>query len=299
MCGGGAPKDRSVELQQVKFQQEQELARQEREREAAELAAFQERLGSAVEGARSNAFNQAEMQGFDVGELTPYIDNTIRSIQSTVPTGSENPNSFFNGTLEGALAAATGARRGQFNRQISSFAPTGFEDNLILDTMDDNAINSILDTEFGKAKTFVDNAAARGVLGDQGITAALRNLNEQRSGINFNLQDLGGGILEEGRSSIANIANKARSGASAYNFGEQFDPFSFSTQINNRVADFTGSLGDALRSRAGSDLFDTSNLLNIGGAAQGGQNFKLPATNSQSSTNPTDKDRGLGTTGVF
>jgi hypothetical protein len=164
MCGGGAPKDRSVELQQVKFQQEQELARQEREREAAELAAFQERLGSAVEGARSNAFNQAEMQGFDVGELTPYIDNTIRSIQSTVPTGSENPNSFFNGTLEGALAAATGARRGQFNRQISSFAPTGFEDNLILDTMDDNAINSILDTEFGKAKTFVDNAAARGVL---------------------------------------------------------------------------------------------------------------------------------------
>jgi hypothetical protein len=299
MCGGGAPKDRSVELQQVKFQQEQELARQEREREAAELAAFQERLGSAVEGARSNAFNQAEMQGFDVGELTPYIDNTIRSIQSTVPTGSENPNSFFNGTLEGALAAATGARRGQFNRQISSFAPTGFEDNLILDTMDDNAINSILDTEFGKAKTFVDNAAARGVLGNQGITAALRNLNEQRSGINFNLQDLGGGILEEGRSSIANIANKARSGASAYNFGEQFDPFSFSTQINNRVADFTGSLGDALRSRAGSDLFDTSNLLNIGGAAQGGQNFKLPATNSQSSTNPTDKDRGLGTTGVF
>jgi hypothetical protein len=299
MCGGGAPKDRSVELQQVKFQQEQELARQEREREVAELAAFQERLGSAVEGARSNAFNQAEMQGFDVGELTPYIDNTIRSIQSTVPTGSENPNSFFNGTLEGALAAATGARRGQFNRQISSFAPTGFEDNLILDTMDDNAINSILDTEFGKAKTFVDNAAARGVLGDQGITAALRNLNEQRSGINFNLQDLGGGILEEGRSSIANIANKARSGASAYNFGEQFDPFSFSTQINNRVADFTGSLGDALRSRAGSDLFDTSNLLNIGGAAQGGQNFKLPATNSQSSTNPTDKDRGLGTTGVF
>jgi hypothetical protein len=136
-------------------------------------------------------------------------------------------------------------------------------------------------------------------LGDQGITAALRNLNEQRSGINFNLQDLGGGILEEGRSSIANIANKARSGASAYNFGEQFDPFSFSTQINNRVADFTGSLGDALRSRAGSDLFDTSNLLNIGGAAQGGQNFKLPVTNAQSSTNPTDKDRGLGTTGVF
>jgi hypothetical protein len=136
-------------------------------------------------------------------------------------------------------------------------------------------------------------------LGDQGITAALRNLNEQRSGINFNLQDLGGGILEEGRSSIANIANKARSGASAYNFGEQFDPFSFSTQINNRVADFTGSLGDALRARAGSDLFDTSNLLNIGGAAQGGQNFKLPVTNVQSSTNPTDKDRGLGTTGVF
>jgi hypothetical protein len=299
MCGGGAPKDRSVELQQVKFQQEQELARQERERQAAELAAFQERLGGAVEGARSNAFNQAEMQGFDIGELTPYIDNTIRSIQSTIPTGSENPNSFFNGTLESALAAATGAKRGEFNRQISSFAPTGFEDNLIVDTMDDNIINSILDTEFGKAKTFVDNAATRGVLGDQGITAALRNLGEQRSGINFNLQDLGGGILEEGRSSIANIANKARSGASAYNFGEQFDPFSFSTRINDRVADFTGSLGDALRARAGSDLFDTSNLLNIGGAAQGAQNFKLPTTDAQSSTNPTDKDRGLGTTGVF
>lgn len=299
MCGGGAPKDRSVELQQVKFQQEQELARQERERQAAELAAFQERLGGAVEGARANAFNQAEMQGFDIGELTPYIDNTIRSIQSTIPTGSENPNSFFNGTLESALAAATGAKRGEFNRQISSFAPTGFEDNLIVNTMDDNIINSILDTEFGKAKTFVDNAAARGVLGDQGITAALRNLGEQRSGINFNLQDLGGGILEEGRSSIANIANKARSGASAYNFGEQFDPFSFSTRINDRVADFTGSLGDALRARAGSDLFDTSNLLNIGGAAQGAQNFKLPTTNVQSSTNPTDKDRGLGTTGVF
>jgi len=298
MCGGGAPKDRSVELQQLKFQQEQELARQEREREAQELAEFNARLGEAVTGARSNVFTQANTQGFDTGELTPYIDDAIRQIQSSVPRGADNPNSFFNGTLEAALAAATGAKRSAFNRDITSFAPTGFERDRITDTMDDNYIDAILGEQYSKARGFVDNAGARGVLNDQGIAAALRNIDEQKGGIRYNLQGIGGGILDEGRSAIANIANQARSGAAAYNFGEQFDPFSFSTKINDKFADFSGSLGDALRSRVTGDLFDTSNLLNLGGAAQGAQNIKLPfAAQPQQST--TEKDRGLGTTGVF
>ena len=273
MCGGGGvPQDKSAEVAQIQAQQAAE-ARAAEERKAAEnKAAFESRLSSAYGTGIDSARNFFASQGLDPEEYMSGIQSAATSARSRVPELDGSPGTYFDNLGATVFEQLQEAARNKALRGFDSFAREGFAQKRIANDTDDPYLAAILEERRAAADDYARRMLDRGVVTQSGYTAAVNDLDNQRAGANLRLQDIGLSELERGRGQLRDIASTGRSAASQLRLGDQFDPYSYETDLSKAQADFFANLGDSLRANAPKDLFDTSGIAGIAGAAQGATN---------------------------
>lgn len=272
MSGGGAPKDNSVELATM----EQRAAREERERQdriaAEQRARWEGQLGSSYSNALSDAEQYFQTRGLDPTEYVGHIQKAANRAKGSVPDMAAAPGSYFDNLGAQVWDQLQSGKQSQYLRDINSFAGDGFAQRRISNEVDDPFIEAIMAEQRGTADNYLKNLLDRGVVTQGGYAAGQKDIDQQGYGARARLNEIGMGELEKGRSSLTNIANQGRTAASNYQLGSNFDPFQFSSDIDNTAADFFANLGNNLRAAAPASLFNTAGLGNIAGAAQGQQN---------------------------
>lgn len=289
--GGGAPKDNSAKVAQIEANAAREAREAEERRKAAELQAFNERLSGAHTGAIQSALDYFGAQGLNSGDYADEIGARAAQIRSTIPNLDANPGSYYNNLGQMVYEAEQDALRSRMLREIDAFAPANFQTKRIADTADDAIIDSILEERYNTAENYVRNLLDRGVVTQSGYDAAIKDLARQRPGAKSQLSEFGLGELERGRSKLSSIVNDARSEASNLRLGQMFDPYGYSEQVNRAGEEFFTGLGERLRGAAPEDIFTTTGLAGIAGAAQGAQNTKFnPGAISGEEEDEEDED---------
>jgi hypothetical protein len=300
MCGSPAPKDNSVQLRQMEIAEENRRREEEAKALAEKRTQFGTKVGSAFDTATEDARADLGSRGLDEAEFLPIIMRALQGARGGIPEFDPNPLSYFTGAAGGALTSERDRRRSKFTNDIDKFAPFNFADMRIGNTMDDDLITGMVGDDYNRAILEAQRQKDRGVLTDAGYTGAMQNIDRQRPGINARLQDTGGGLLEEGRQTLRNRANAGRQGASMYELGQQFSPLDTQNMIDQDFTNFRTTLADRLKAKVGtSPLFDTSDLLNVGGAAQGALNTKNIGDLLVQKPDEEEVARGLGTVGAF
>ena len=309
MSGGGGggyqpPQDNSIQLEQMR----QAAAQKEQERVDAEKAQakidYQNKLGAAVEGARSTGQNYFSQRGLDANSYGDLIDSIIGETKQKVPELDANPASYFTSdAFAGGLSNAENLKRMNLSGQVNSkFAP-GFEKSLISDTADDSIIDSILGRQRAMAEQQIDFNRKRGVLNDTGYSAVVGELGNQGNAARSTLTGIGDSILGKGRQDLLNLRGDAGNAASGYQFGmPEPDVMSYYNQAQTKANDYVGGLeGSILSALGGTNLFDVPTLLQKGGTAQGPINLTTTDANTALpfDSKKANTKRGLGSTGVF
>lgn len=306
--GGGFPPDNSVQVEQM--QEASAQAAQERQdkidaQNKSDLAAAR---GQAIDSGTSSAKNYFTQQGLDPNDYATQIANEINSLSSGIAPNDPNPGSYFKDAGALAYDAAQTGQRTQYGKAIDKFAPSNFEYTRIPGTEDDPILAAILGEKRNSADAIVQNMLNRGVITQSGYNADEQALDKQSPTVQSQLNEIGSLALENGRSSLRDVANRGRSAASTYTLGTSFDPYSYSSQIDSAFSDFINSLGTNIRGKAAAPLFDTSGLAAIAGAGSGAQNTKfdpnalagiIAGNTDQNTTDSSDPNRQVTGTSVF
>jgi hypothetical protein len=274
MCGSSpsAPEDKSDEVARINAEEAARAREEERRQEEAARKRFEDALASAYATSQQSASNYFSSQGLDPSTYEGDIAAALASARSRVPDLDSSPGTYFEGLGAQLYNSLQDASRARASRSIDPIFSSGFAKNRITDTVDDPYLASILDDQFGEAQSYIDNLLQRNVITDSGYAAALKDLENQKSGARLSLEDLGRSTIESGRTSLRDIASNARNTASNLNLGDIFDISSYEQEANKAQEDFFANLADSLRASAPSDLFDTSSLANIAGQRQGAGN---------------------------
>jgi hypothetical protein len=272
MGGGRAPQDNSAQVAAIEAQAARESREDAARKEAAARQAFEGRMSGAFGTGVQSAKDYFTGRGLNPDDYSSAINNRANLTRSSVPDMASDPGSYFADLGQQVFEQLQEGQRGSALRGINTVAPTGFANSRIADTADDSTLAAILGEQETAARGYIDNLLSRGVISQSGYNAALGNLTGQKAGANAKLNDVGNAILSGGRGEAENKANSARSRASNLTLGEQFDPYSVGNELNDFFTSFLGSLGEKVRGQAPSNLFDTSGLANVAGAAQGAGN---------------------------
>lgn len=272
MGGSSAPRDNSDKVAQIEAQAAREAREAAAIEEARKAAEFEQRMNAAFGTGVTGAEDFFLSRGLDPSQYRTNILNTANQIRSSVPQGASDPGSYFSSLGENVYDRLTQGQRNSAQRTINQIAPSGFSMNRIQNTADDETIASILAEQEANAQQYLDNLLQRGVITTGGYNAAKQNLSGQRPGAQTRLSEIGTGILESGRGAAENLANEGRARVGTLELGDIFDPYTVGTQLNNYFTEFFSGLGGRLRGAAPTNLFDTSGLANIAGAAQGAGN---------------------------
>lgn len=276
--GGGAPPDRSVELQIEKDKEAQAQRERDKQDHDAAVKTWQGTRDASYGRAKDDATTLLQTRGLDPNTYADVVNRKLASTYSGIPELDSNPDRYFDGIAGKALDDLRDTKRSTYKSTFDKFAPIGFENDRIQDTSDDDILNSILGTQYEGARGQADALKARGAITDQGYAADLGALDRQKAGVNSRLQDLGSVQLNTGRKKLIDTANEGRSRADAYNLGDEFDPYSYDSKIQGAYGDWQSHLRDSILGAVGdNNFFDTSNFLNTAGAAQGAQNTKTVA----------------------
>lgn len=204
-----------------------------------------------------------------------------------------------------ALDTENSAARQFFGRQIENdFAPFN-PDSALPYTADDNIINSILGEQRQTADDFLTRALNRGQLNQTGFQSGVQSLNTQQTAGNARLQDLGKGVIDQGRGQLGTIKSNALSEAGGFSIGNPFDPSSFTNNAQNSLNDFNSGLEGNIRAAlGGSSVFDPASSVSFGGNAQGVSNTGVENSSLFSAiqgqrNRQIQQQRGLGNQGVF
>lgn len=244
-------------------------------KEAEQKASLAALRTNASGAARTSAQNYFSGQGLDPTQYQGDIDAKINEILATTSEDDPNVGSYFTDLGDTIYQNRQNAARSQAGRSVDSLFGPEFERSRIGNTLDDSILADIESGARGKADTYVENLFKRGVINDTGRNAARSNLDEQGAGVRSILNTLGSDSLAAGRQSLSDIANRARTGAQTLRLGNNFDPSTFGGEADSAFNDFLAGLNDSIRSKAPTNLFDTSGLSAIAGAGQGAQNFKF------------------------
>lgn len=270
--GGSAPEDHSAEVARI----EQQAAEQQRLREEAQQkqkqTQFDAKLNSAFGTGRTGINRFFTQQGLDPKKYGGSINESLINAKGSVPNLDANPNSYFQNLGQQIYDAEQAGERGRDLRGIDSFAPAGFAKKRIGDTADDDIINAILGEQSQGGEEYIANLLKRGVVTSGGADAARKNLASQRPTAQSRLSTIGTGELERGRGGAENLVNEGRTTASNQRLGDNFNPFEISGDLTSYFGDFFKNLDTNIRGKAPTDLFSTSGLANIAGAAQGAGN---------------------------
>lgn len=305
MSGGGHPADHSVELEQMKEQ----AAEKERIRQAAadkaESAKMVQLRNAAMGSGRSRARGYFSEQGVNPDDYMSYIGDLLNEISSGISPDDKNPGSYYKDVGQRAFNTAETAYRGKESRTLDQLFSPNFEYQRVGDTLDDPFLQSIEGEQRQTAEQFLNNLLSRGVINPTGFAAGEKDLDRQSSGVRAKLNEIGTGALETGRQSLRDIANRGRSTASNLHLGQAFDPYSVGGDVDKAFSTFLTGLGDTLRGKVGgANLFDTSGLPVVAGAAQGAGNTPydpkaLAGLFSTDDDETKKNDRVNTSTGIF
>ena len=291
MSSSPAPEDKSAQVAEIEARAAREAAEREAAAKAEQRTSFTNNLNSAYGGAVDEARNYFLSKGLDPDQYMSGISSAANSARTRVPDLSADPGSYFQNLGAGAYDTAETGQRNKFMRDVSSFAPSGFETRRIADTADDATLAAILAEQRSNADGYLRNLLDRGVINSAGYQGGVKDLDSQSAGANARLNEVGNTVINKGRTDATNIANQARQGASNYTLGETFDPFSYATDIDTTLSNFFQGLGSSIRGLVPQGLFSTSGLANIAGAAQGAQNTAFnPAALAGINSNEDDED---------
>lgn len=274
MCGGGPsiPPDNSAEVARIEAQQAREAREAEERRKEEQRQQFVSNLDRAFSAASQDVNSFFSSRGLDPSEYAGSISTGLQSARSRVPELDSSPGTYFDSLGQRIYDQETEALRNRSLRPFQDFASDGFAIRRISNDADDPYLNNILETQFVGGDDQIRGMLDRGVITETGYNKAMQNLQSQRAGARARLQDIGATSLETGRGSLRDIASRGRQSANQLALGMQFDPFSYQREIDDATANFFAGLGDSISALAPQDLFDTSGLAGIAGAAQGAQN---------------------------
>ena len=272
MCGGGSPQDNSDKVAQIEAQAAREARQQQEEKDRQARQDFDARLtsayGSGLEGARSYFASR----GLNPDDYIGSITSAANAAKGNVPLLDSSPGTYFSSLGEQVYGAEQKARQAKELRALNSMFSDDYSTKRVSNDLDDATINAILGESQNTAENYVKNLLDRGVVTSSGYNSALKNVQSQRATANARLNEIGQGVLEGGRNKINQIINSGRSRASNLDLGDIFDPYSYQSQVDSEFNNFLQNLGTNLRAAAPTDLFSTSGLAGVAGAAQGAQN---------------------------
>lgn len=273
MCGGGgAPKDNSDKVAQIEAQAAEKARAEAAQREVQQRQEFDSRLGSSYNTGVESARQFFASRGLNPDDYMGAISGRANAVRSGIPALDANPGSYFSDLGQSVYDAEQAALRNKSLRGVNSIFSDDYSQKRVTNDLDDATINAILGEQQGTAENYVNNLLARGVITGSGSAAALKNIAGQKATANARLDEIGGGLLEGGRTKLNEIINGGRTRASNLELGDVFDPYSYQGQVDTSFTDFLNSLGNNLRAKAPTDLFSTSGLAGVAGAAQGAGN---------------------------
>jgi hypothetical protein len=224
---------------------------------------------NAMSSARSAAARYFTDQGVDptpyMGAINDMITEKANSLAELSPVGTT-----FQDLGSTVYNNAQTAERGKASRALDTTFPTNFDYQRLPDTYDDATLAAIDAEQRKTADQFVQNMLSRGVINQSGYDAAETNLGSQDPGVMARLTEQGNLALEGGRQSLRDVRSRAGSAADALKVGQTFDANSYGKQLDDAFNSFITNLGGNIRGRLGNaQLYDTSGLATIAGAAQG------------------------------
>lgn len=230
---------------------------------------------SAAGAGRNSALSYFQNLGLDPNEFAGDIDTEIAKILATTSEDDRGVGAYLGDLGQSVYQNRETGLRQRAGRDIDMLFQPEFERTRLADTADDEILNQINVAERGEADAFIDNLRRRGVITEAGSSGARRNLDDQGARVRGILDEIGRSALSGGRQGLTDIANRGRQTAQTLKLGQSFDPNTYGTQAQSTLDDFLSGLGDRIRGQVGDDLYDTSGLAAIAGAAQGAGNTKF------------------------
>jgi len=304
MCGGGA-KGAAPTAQYVdpvtgkSFWKSDDLnlainGREERQRQdeasakaAAEAKAAQERAdaqtkfntarGAAFDYGRTSAQDYFVNQGVDPESYMSQIDQALHGINMTIPDLDPNPGGYF--AKNPGIDIFTNAQQGAQSKAITGlnqvFGGDDFATKLLGDDLLDPTVDKLTDERFNPLYSQLDIARKRGTLNDVGFSAALDKFNTDKGTARSTIRNAASTELTNDRAALKGIKNEGLTSASNLRLGDSnlFDPSSYFSQAQGQAdrerGSFFDDVGNAL---VGTEFSNLTDLLNAGGAVQGGMN---------------------------
>lgn len=305
--GGSSSDDggnNEVKLEQMRQNERDRQAQQDRRADRRENRSDNRALERARAGGQSAIESYFNSQGVVPDAYGSDIQGVISEIMNMIPEGSDKPGTFFAGAPELAFNRAETAARNKAMTTLADIFPTNFERTRYESTLDDPILAAIEAEDRLDAERYIDNLFNRKVISEGGRAAAMRDLDRQGAGAKSRLNQWGTATIEEGRGGARDIANEARQGASTLRLGQGFDPYSFSSMLDTEFNDFLQNLEINIRGKKSGNLFDTTNLSTIAGAAQGAGNLAFNrnavAGITEDNKDPSlDTNRLAGSSGIF
>ena len=292
MSAPSPPPDNSMAIRQMELDE----ARRKEEAQAAKDAQHKQELLNLRNNARSSAGSQVNSyfsgQGLDPTQFTSDINSYLDSILAGINPNDENPATYFKDAGSSVYNQLESGKRTKAQTDLDRIFAPNFETKRIPFTLDDPYLDSIQAEQRASADAIIKNMLDRGVITQSGYSAAAADLDKQAAGVKTRLNELGTTTIAGGQGQLRDIANQSRQDAAALKLGGVFDPYSYSSEADRVFDEFIGSLGNTIRSKVTGNLFNTTGLAALAGAAQGAGNTAYNPLAAAGIPQDPDADRG-------
>lgn len=272
MSAPSPPPDHSAEIRQMEIDE----ARRKEEAQALKDKQHKEELLNLRNNARSSAGSAAEQyfagQGLDPTQYSSDINSYLDNVLAGINPNDENPSAYFKDAGSQVYNQLESGRRTKAQTDLDRLFSPNFETKRIPFTLDDPYLSAIEAEQRSSADSIIKNMLDRHVITQSGYNAAAADLDKQAAGVKSRLNEIGTTTLSGGQSSLRDIANQARQDAANLKLGSQFDPYSYSSDADRTFDEFIAGLGNNIRAKVTGNLFNTTGLAALAGAAQGAGN---------------------------
>lgn len=251
---------------------------------------------------RANALLKS--YGLDPAAYQDQLNSYFDSKQAALYENTDDPYAAFDpdDLISTITGQETSQRRQNYGNEVASKFGANYGNKIVSDSYLDPIIEEIIGEQQAGADTYLKRAADRGILNETGRTAAQNKIAADRAKGSAQLASLAGGVIDKYQTQGDEVSGKAQQGASGYTLGSNFNIGDYEEQGTNIINSAAkNARGDLLNALGGENFFDTSSLVNIGGAAQGATGL-VDNTLAAAVAERKKRDsvsRGLGSQGAF
>lgn len=297
MSAPSPPPDNSLAVEQSRQQAQREAEERATAKEEAHKGELAGLRSSARTGATGSVNDYFSSRGVDPTKYGGSIASQLNNILGGISPSEENPGAAFSGAGQTIYDTLQTGERTKASDALNRMFSSNFDTQRVPFTLDDPYLASIEAEQYSDADSVIKNMLDRGVLTQAGYGTAQADLEKQRAGVKTRLNEIGTGLLSGEQQGLRDIANSARQAAGNLQLGQDFDPYSYSSQADQSFNDFISGLGDKIRGQIPGKLFNTAGLAAIGGAGQGAGNTAFNPT--AASGNIADKEEDKQTGSIF